>query len=202
VITLYFHLKRQWMIPFFFFVLLVNFMANNKLEASDMQWQCPEYTISRAVVHRPSSALERERFNKLKEGIVVVLERPTSLNLLADEYESVLGKSDNILQLSGAKHVTILSVGPLLDSPDKISIRNITCAKGLIELDVVYTKVRTLGVHLRRNIRWRPLVETTFQLKPVNLQVRIIWNAVRSMTDMKPLDVQQIRHEASYIVIQ
>ena len=60
--------------------------------------------------------------------------------------------------------LTLLSVGPLLDSPDRMEARRVRCTPGLLEVDIDVSASRQQGVQLRRNVGWHPLAMLALSL--------------------------------------
>lgn len=120
--------------------------------------------IQQVIIHRPSLFTERDLINALPDGVALVANPPENLSLLADAYRKALQKGDNLVSLSGK--FSILAVGPLLDSPDRVDVREISREENHIKLDLDYTNVRAMGMQLRQNVSWRPLVQVSLTLAP------------------------------------
>jgi hypothetical protein len=136
------------------------------------------------VLHRPAHFVDRERFVALSEAVVVVAAVPAAPAALADTFiEAAKTKADS---LSRSEVPHILSVGPVLDSPDSVVVRKLTRRGRHLALDIAYTSARAAGVELRRNVPWRPLVEVPVELPPGRYELEVTWTAVASLPDGKP----------------
>jgi len=141
-----------------------------------------------ALVHRPHRANDRVLFAALAETVAVVADlpqdSPRDLSLLAKKFTEAAGKPAILRQ--GAS-LAILSAGPMLDGPDKVLVKSLTQKQDRIELEILHTAVRSQGARLRRNIRWRPLVEIPLQLPAGHYQVMVTWRAVVDLPEGEAL---------------
>lgn len=86
--------------------------------------------------------------------------------------------------------LAVLSLGPVLDSPDQFTAESFTRKGDTLTLNIVYTNVRLRGAQLRRNICWRPIMAVPLNI-PANeagkLKLVVTWTALESIPDGKPL---------------
>jgi hypothetical protein len=74
----------------------------------------------------------------------------------------------------------VLGTGPVLDQPDQVEVRSLDTAANHFSLQVVYTSARLEGTQLRRNTRWRPVIQLplTPGLAPGVYEIAVNWRAV------------------------
>ena len=92
---------------------------------------------------------------------------------------SISGKADQEYILPPNFEGSIVSLGPELDSPDKVHIKRLVRRGDAIELEIVHTKADVVD----RNVPWRPLVEAPLTLPEGNYTVTVTWRAVESVPD-------------------
>ena len=122
-----------------------------------------------AVVHRPAKVAEREALAVLPK-ISLIAEKPAKTLLkLARQ------ATDAPTKVRWAKPLYLLAAGPMLDSPDRVQVHSLTARDGKIVLEVRYTSARLSGMPLRRNVRWRPLVQVPVEASPGPWMVVAKW---------------------------
>jgi len=149
-----------------------------------------------AIVHRPPHVTHREAFGKLPEAVVVVPHAPQDPSALAKAFaEAAKAKAQT---LPAGKPVVLLATGPWLDGPDKVAPRRLTRRGGKLDLTIVHTAVRRQGAKLRRNIRWRPMVQVPLDLPAGAYTLEVTWRAVDAVPDGKPLEAPALAHTTRF----
>lgn len=111
------------------------------------------------VLRLDLSASQADQVRALPEAVVV---------LKAQEHEDDV--QGLMAALSGAAKLPrqafqqghalmLLSSGPMLDQPDRVSVQKLVIEHMQINLVVKHTRVRDAGMSLERNLPWRPLVK-------------------------------------------
>lgn len=159
--------------------------------------------FERAVVHSATEPGGQGVFARLARDVVVVAAPPMDKRALAVAY--ALGAAPEpsefvFPKFRAGEKVCALSVGPLLDSPDKVTVRSFTQRGEELELLIEHTQVRLEGAQLRRNITSRPMVEVPISLPAGTYRLSVIWKAVPRMPDGKPLDVADVTHVCKFTV--
>lgn len=161
-------------------VWLLSSLASNGGWAADMNIRgCPE--VGRVVLLQPGSAHERELLAAAGPGVALVsTHEDAGLEALVAQYRRALQQAGP--QVGAADQpVTLLSVGPLLDSPDSAEVRNLRCTPGLVEVDIETRASRRQGVQLRRNVGWHPLARLGLRLQAGDYAVRVNWRPVGTL---------------------
>jgi hypothetical protein len=146
-------------------------------------------SLEKSVVHRPARAADRERFDALGEGAVVVRVLPDTLAELAETFSTAAARQ---AAFRAGSPTWLLAAGPVLDGPDAVLPFRLNRRDDRLDLEIRHTSVRASGVPLRRNIRWRPLVQVPLELPPGNYRVTITWRAVAALPDGEALDVPAV----------
>lgn len=147
----------------------------------------PEVTMSleQAAVHRPARVADCDAFDKLPEAVVVLEDAPADLQGLAKAFAAAVAAKAAVVR-SGCS-LYALATGPMLDGPDKVQPRRLVRRGAQVELEVVHTAVRLQGARLRRNIRWRPMVQAPLDLPPGRYRLRVTWRALAMLPNGRPL---------------
>lgn len=154
-------------------VLLGSLAWNGGWAADTGLHRCPE--AARVVLLQPGTARERELLAAAGPGVALVAtHEDAGLEALAAQYQLARQQAGPQLGAAG-QPVTLLSVGPLLDSPDRVEIRSLRCSPGAVEIDIETGASRRQGVQLRRNVRWHPLARLALRLPPGDYAVRVNW---------------------------
>jgi hypothetical protein len=126
---------------------------------------------------------------EIEEGIAILSEPPDSADALARVYRPITSEAK--LMLKSGQAWSIVAIGPILDSPDQVRVRNGTLKNGMFYIEVVHTNVRAEGATLRRNIPWRPILRLPIpkSLLPGQYEVEVIWQALESLPSGKPLSI-------------
>ena len=156
----------------------------------------PQETV---IIHRPKAVPEREVFHALPLGVVVVASPPTEVTALAHCFDSALTTSNAALKAGSA--LSILTTGPMLDGPDDVALRRLVRHENQIELEVIHSSIASQGVKLRRNIRWRPMVQVPLELPVGHYQLMVIWRALETVPEGRALDVPPILQSYAFRVI-
>jgi len=91
--------------------------------------------------------------------------------------------------VSASKPIWILTLGPLLDSPDDFRMVSFRHDGGKIAIDVAHTSARLKGSPLRRNWPYRPLLLIPLESGSTAgaHQLEVSWLPVDSLPDGAPL---------------
>lgn len=158
-------------------VWLLASLASTGGWAADMNIHgCPE--AGRVVLLQPGSARERELLAAAGPGVALVsTPEDAGLEALVAQYRRALQQAGP--QIGAADQpVTLLSVGPLLDSPDSAKVKTVRCTPGLVEVDIETSASRRQGVQLRRNVGWHPLARLGLRLQAGDYAVRVNWRPI------------------------
>lgn len=138
-------------------------------------------TLQQAVIHRPATVEERKAFAALPAIALINVKPDVSLLKLARQANEAATK------VSYEKPLYLLAAGPTLDRPDAVEVHCLTQKDDELVLQVFHTSARLTGTPLRRNVRWRPLVQVPVVLAPGKWKVRIEWTPYSKLPDGKPL---------------
>ena len=141
------------------------------------------------MVHRTASTEDLDLVNALPEGAAVVPAGRRDIPLLAAAYRAARRQRATPV-LSGA--CTVIAVGPLLDTPDRVEVGAIRRDAERIEVTLNFTNVRVLDAPLRRNVPWRPMAEIRLALAPGTYGVRVTWRALRSLPGGAPIAAPRV----------
>ena len=142
-------------------------------------------SLDGAKAHRPAKAADREAFAALGDADVVVSSAPKDMAKLAAAFSEALSGKPAAFRVKPP--AALLTMGPELDGPDKVKPLRLVRKGHGVTLEIVHTRVREQGVQLRRNIRWRPMVEVPLDLPSGSYTLQVTWRGVESLTEAKPL---------------
>jgi len=152
----------------------------------------------RIIVHRPAAAKDRERFEALPEAVVVVEKPPADFSDLAAVFKDAVAEH---FVFEPDRPLYLLATGPMLDGPDKVAGRvRAEGQAGRIELVLDHTSARLQGKALRRNIRWRPMVQYPLNVTPGEYAIVAVWQAVESLAERKALAATPLVEKARLTV--
>jgi hypothetical protein len=155
--------------------------------------------LDRAKVHRPAKVADRRAFQRLGEAVVVVTAPPKQMATLAEAFARA--QSDKAPAFRVKPPVAVLATGPELDSPDRVEPRRLALKGQELALEIAHTAVRTQDVQLRRNIRWRPMVEVPLDLPTGSYTLEVTWRAVDRVPDGKPLEAPPVTRTVRFEVL-
>ena len=155
--------------------------------------------LDRARVHRPAKAADRQAFQRLGEAVVVISDPPKEMARLAEAFARA--RSDKAPVFRVKPPVAVLTTGPELDGPDRVEPRRLARKGQVLALEIAHTAVRTQGVQLRRNIRWRPMVEVPLDLPAGSYTLEVTWRAVDKLPDGKPLEAPPLTRAVRFEVL-
>lgn len=145
---------------------------------------CPE--AERVMLVQPGTAQQRELLAAAGPGVALIAAGPDQgLEALVAEYRRALQQAGPQVGLAN-QPLTLLSVGPLLDSPDRMEARRVRCTPGLLEVDIDVSASRQQGVQLRRNVGWHPLAMLALGLPAGDYLVRVNWHAATPAREGRP----------------
>ena len=142
-------------------------------------------SLNDAIVHRPARAVDRKRFADLTGVVVVAGALPANLSGLAKMFVQAAAAKPRAFREN--QTLFVLAAGPMLDGPDKVLPRSLIRRKDRLELEILHTSARLQGVQLRRNIRWRPVVQVPLKLPPGRFRIQVVWRAVAGLPKGKAL---------------
>jgi len=149
-----------------------------------------------AVVLRPAHVADREAFASLPEAVAVVAAPPGELAELAKTFAKAVADKSGLFRGPSPAHA--LATGPELDGPDKVALRRLVRRGTELELEVVHTAVRAQGAQLRRNIRWRPMVQVPLKLPSGRYELKVTWRALAALPDGKPLETPRLTRSVKF----
>jgi hypothetical protein len=159
--------------------------------------------VDKAVVFRSGSEEERAATIDLPEEAAVVADAPEALKDKAAAYREafalfLLGKGK--ATFAAGAHISILAAGPRLDSPDQAAVAKLTRRDDRLDLELVYTSATAMGLLLKRNVTWRPLVQVPVDLPAGTYSLTVTWRAVAALPDGKGLDVMPSVSKYDFVV--
>jgi hypothetical protein len=144
-------------------------------------------SVERAIVHKLRT--RASLFHEIKEGVQIVRERPFAT---AEEIARAYLRSEDDNSAGARGKLSILTAGPVLDSPDRVLVRELSRSDTKLKLTVIHTNVRKEGVQLRRNFIWRPIVAIPYSPRMSDQQVTVTWRALRSLPGGRPLYTERV----------
>lgn len=151
------------------------------------------------VLRLPFDALRPDALWEIKEVVRVIADAPTNPETLMAAVEAIGASGANFREPAS---LSVVSIGPVLDSPDKVQLRNFGRDGTRLSLWIEYTRVRMTDVTLPRSLPWRPLliVPVSAGLASGRHKVEAIWNAVSAIPGGRPLAIDN-RHETFHFDI-
>lgn len=163
------------------FAFILGLLATTLVLAEDPPAEV-DLPLEGARVIEPYNRDQRAALDKCSELLTIVSTAKTddekALNSLI-KLISISSKADREYMLPPNFEGAIVSVGPELDSPDKVHIKRLVRRGDAIELEIVHTKADAVD----RNVPWRPLVEVPLTLPEGKYTVTVTWRAVKSIPD-------------------
>ncbi len=97
-----------------------------------------------------------------------------------------------------------VSVGPVLDSPDKVQLRDFARSDGRLVLRIDYTRFRMMGLTMPSSLPWRPMLVAPVPagLTPGRYEVEAVWRAVSAIPDGNPLPVEDLHETFHFEIIK
>lgn len=161
-------------------------------------WTCsvfPDITVqydqtlqSQLLIHRLDfDAKDPALVLELEEGIAILPYKQLNADLIAKLYQARNKQTE--IALEPGHDDALVAVGPLLDSPDQVFVREFSFKKDRIYIEVAHTNVRLEGAGFRRNQPWRPILLFSLPklLLPGRYQAEVVWQALDLLTFGKPL---------------
>lgn len=161
--------------------------------------------IEKAVVHTASEPGGQGVFARLSRDVVVVASPPADKRALAVAY--ALGAAPEPSEFVFPKFrsrdkICALTVGPLLDSPDQVTVKSLTRRGEELELLIEHTQVRAEGAQLRRNIIKRPMVEAPISVPAGTYRMTVIWKPIPTREADKPFALEPVKHVSKFTIEQ
>jgi hypothetical protein len=148
-----------------------------------------------------ADALRPDWLWSLPEEVRLISDPPAECDLLLNAFTAV-SASVNARFRNGTK-LSVVSIGPILDSPDQVALKDLARDRARFLLSIDYTKVRITDITLPRNISWRPMISKSVQaaLKPGRYEVTAVWHAVTAITSGSPLPVADLRQTFPFDIV-
>jgi len=143
--------------------------------------------IEKATVYKLRT--NSDLFKDVKEGVRIVQGKNFGT---AEEAARAYLSSESGATVPARGDLSILTVGPVLDSPDKVLAGEYSRSGKTLTLKITHTNVRKQGLQLRRNFIWRPLVAVPYSPKMSDQEVTVTWTALESLPDGKPLKTEAV----------
>ncbi len=138
--------------------------------------------IDKAVVYHVGLAQGEAAFQALTEGAAVVTDRPEDVKGNVQLYLAAFEKTTRQSRpVPIGSHLAILAVGPMLNSGDEAVAVALNRRGGRLELEMAYTSGEAEGKEYTKNIVWRPLVQVPVDLAVGRYQLRVTWQARKSL---------------------
>ena len=127
----------------------------------------------KAVVYKPSTLSEINQLNSLAISTTVF---HCQTNVLADLIVQVRNSLslNTKLKINGDQ-ICLYAIGPLLDNGDNVGTLGTERVGNNIVVNLFYTNIRSYGVKMRRNVKWRPLVQVPLKLDPGSYDLVVNW---------------------------
>lgn len=146
------------------------------------------------VLRLPFNALRPEGLWQTPEAVGVIADAPATPEALGAALASIGAQSSP--QLRKTQRLSVVTVGPVLDSPDKVQLRDFTRGDGRLILRIDYTRIRMTGITMPSSLPWRPILVAPVPtgLTRGRYEVEAVWRAVSAIPDGNPLPVADL-HE-------
>ncbi len=140
--------------------------------------------IDKAVVYHVGLGQGEAAFKALTEGAVIATDRPEDVKGNVQLYLAGFEKSYRQTRpVPIGPHLAILAVGPMLNSGDEAVAVALKRHGDHLELEMAYTSGAAEGKEYFRNIIWRPLVQVPVDLAVGRYELRVTWQARKSLPD-------------------
>lgn len=120
-------------------------------------------SVRDAVIHRPPDSASRESLLRVTPGVALLARSPATIAELSTVYaDSAALQRSSAPQFTRRAQVVVISAGPVLDTSDTVKLQDLIREGNNLRLRLLYTSARNSEKAALRNIRWRPLVEASF----------------------------------------
>lgn len=162
----------------------------------------PQILPNPVVYRLVFDAAKPELTQALPEGVAVLESVASTPEALASEYLAALSGAGRAF--AGGSRLQIVSVGPLLDQPDRVTARLLQRVDGEFRLQIEFTRVRREADRpLFKNLVWRPLVQAPLAALPVGShRVAVQWRVVDSASGRKLPKLAPLSQSTTFEIAQ
>jgi hypothetical protein len=145
------------------------------------------------VLRLPFDAARPNELSQTQELVRILANAPTSPETLTAALATVSAASTAKFHVAEA--LSAVSIGPVLDSPDKVELQDFARIDNRLVLRIDYTRIRMTDITLPRNLPWRPMLVAPVPtgLTPGRYEVEAVWRAVSAIPGGHPLPVDDLR---------
>jgi len=153
------------------------------------------------VLRLPFSASRPNALWETPEVVRIIANAPTTLEALSAALTAA--SAESAAQFHETAALSAVSVGPVLDSPDKVRLRDFARSDRRFDLRIDYTRIRMMDVTLPRSLPWRPILVAPIPagLTPGRYEVGAVWRALSAIPDGPPLPVADLREAAHFEIV-
>jgi hypothetical protein len=132
------------------------------------------------------------------EAVGVIANAPASPEALRVALAAVDARST--AQFHKTESLSVVGIGPVLDSPDKVQLRDFAHTDEMLTLRIDYTRIRMTGLTMPSSLPWRPILVAPIPagLTPGRYEVEAVWRALSAIPDGHPLPVADLREAARF----
>jgi hypothetical protein len=153
------------------------------------------------VLRLPFNASRPNALWETPEVVRVIADAPTTPEALRAALTAA--RAESAIQFRETAALSAVSVGPVLDSPDKVRLRDFARSDRRFVLRIDYTRIRMMDVTLPRSLPWRPILVAPVPagLTPGRYEVAAVWRALSALPDGPPLPVADLREAAHFEIV-
>jgi hypothetical protein len=150
------------------------------------------------VLRLPFNASRPNALWETPEVVRIIANAPATLEALIAALTAA--SAESAPQFHETAMLRAVAVGPVLDSPDKVRLRDFTRSDGRLSLQIDYTRIRMMDVTLPRSLPWRPILVAPIPagLTPGRYEVEAVWRALSAIPDGRPLPVADLREAGRF----
>jgi len=132
----------------------------------------------------------------------VVADAPTSPESLSAALAALSGRSS--AEFSKTAELKAVSIGPVLDSPDKVQVSQFSRVDRRFILEIDYTRMRMSGVTMPSSLAWRAMVVAPVPagLSAGHYEIEAVWRAVSAISGGSRLPVADLRQAFRFDIIE
>jgi hypothetical protein len=153
------------------------------------------------VLRLPFNASRPNALWETPEVVRIIANAPATLEALIAALTAA--SAESAAQFHDPLALSAVGVGPVLDSPDKVRLRDFVRSDGRLVLRIDYTRIRMMDVTLPRSLPWRPILVAAVPagLTPGRYEVEAVWRALSAIPDGPPLPVADLREAAHFEIV-
>lgn len=146
-------------------------------------------------------ALRPKALWETPESVKIIADAPTNLEALTAAFAAVRTESAPP-SFHEDEALSAVAIGPVLDSPDKVQLHDLTRADGQLTLRIDYTRIRMMDVTLPRSLPWRPmLIARVPALTQGRYDLEAVWRAISAIPGGYPLQVADLHESFPFDIV-